>query len=132
MAREAILQGMGAQQRKTVLVLLHGLQRDLPAFYRVALLALRAELPAVDVGMAVRALRAHVGEHQARMTQAALHGFVHAAQWITRLVVVEFREIADGLPAREGVAILAGLVQRAVRAARGTTLRRLLGHTLLR
>ena len=132
MAREAILQGMGAQQRKTVLVLLHRLQRNFPALHRVALLALCAELAAVNIGMAVRALRSHVGEHQARVTQAALHGFVHAAQWIARLVMIEFRKIADGLPAGEGVTILTSLVQRAVRAARGAALLRRLGCALLR
>lgn len=131
-AREAILQGMGAQQRKAVLVLLHGLQRDFPAFYRVALLALRAELSAVNIGMAVRALRAHVGENQARVTQAALHGFMHAAQRIARLVMVEFRKIANRLPTGEGVTILASLVQRAVRTARGAALWRRLGYALLR
>ena len=131
-AREAILQGVGAQQRKTVLVLLHGLQRNFPALYGVALLALRTKLTAVNIGMAVRALRAHVREDQARMTQAALHGFVHAAQWIACLVMVEFRKIADGLPACKGVTVLASLVQRAVRAARGAALLRRLGSALLR
>lgn len=113
-------------------MLLHGLQRDLPAFYRVALLALRAELPAVNIGMAVRALRAHVGEDQARVTQAALHGFMHAAQRIACLVMVEFRKIADRLPTGEGVTILASLVQRAVRTARGAPLWHRLGYALLR
>ena len=105
-------------------MLLHGLQRDLPAFYCVALLALCAELPAVNIGMAVRTLRAHVGEDQTCVTQPALHRFVHAAQWIARLVMVEFRKIADGLPTGESVTILASLIQRAVRAARGAALRR--------
>jgi len=113
-------------------MLLHGLQRDFPAFDRVALFALRAELPAVNIGVAVRALRAHVGEDQARVTQAALHGFMHAAQRIACLVMVEFRKIANGLPTGEGVTVLAGLVQRAVRAARGAALWRGLGCALLR
>lgn len=113
-------------------MLLHGLERDLPALHGVALLALRAKLTAVNVGVAVRALGADVGEDQAGMTQAALHSFVHAAQGIASLAMVELRNIANGLPTGEGMAILARLVQRAVRAARGAALRSLLGDTLLR
>lgn len=45
--------------------------------------------------------------------------------------MVEFRKIANGLPTGEGMAILASLVQRAVRAARGAALWRRLGYALL-
>ena len=113
-------------------MLLHRLERDLPTLHRVALLALCAELPAVNVGVAICAFGADVGKDQARMTQATLHGFVHAAQRIARLVMVEFRQIADGLPAGEGVAVFARLVQCSVRAARGAALRGLLGSALIR
>jgi hypothetical protein len=113
-----------ADQREPVLVLLHFAERDPPAFHRVALLALRAELAAVDIRVAISALGAHVGKHEARVAQAAFHFFVEAAQRKAGFVVVEFRDIANRPPARESVAVLALLPKIAVRAARGAALQR--------
>ena len=108
-----------ADQREAVLVLANGFQRDRPAVDAVALLALRSHLAAVNVGMAIGALVAHVGKHRIGMALLAGNVLVQAAQRVPRLVVIEFRHFADRLPAAKRVAVLAGNVELAVGAARG-------------
>jgi hypothetical protein len=53
MARDAINGRMRSDQRETIFVGAYGLQRDVPADHTVALLAIRAKLPAVNVSVAV-------------------------------------------------------------------------------
>ena len=85
----------------------------------MAVLAAGAELPAMDIGVAVGAFCARVREHQIGVALAAADPFVHAAQGELGLIVVKLRNVADRLPGRESVAVLAGEIQVAVRAARG-------------
>jgi hypothetical protein len=59
------------QQRKAILVLIDLLHPNRPSFDRVALFTVRAELPLVNVGMAVRASLAHVGENRLHVTLRA-------------------------------------------------------------
>ena len=47
-------------------------------------------MPAVHIRMAVGAFVAHIGEDQFRMALRAGDGFMHAAQRIAGLVVIEF------------------------------------------
>jgi len=109
---------VGAKKRKTVLVLAHRRKRNFPALYGVALVATRAELPAMNIRVAIRALISHVGENQTGVAQAALHFFVQAAQRKARLVVIELREAANRIPAREGVAVFAMQAELAMWTAR--------------
>jgi len=95
---------------EAIIVLLNVLDCHLPTANRVALLTIRAQLPLVKVGMAVLATRAHVAEHWLHMALCACDVFVHATQRITSLIVIEFRNSSDGLPAIRGVTILAGNV----------------------
>lgn len=88
---------------------------NLPALDRVATLAVRSKLPVVHIGVAIGAMGAHLLEHQARMALRALHLFMHSAQGITGLVMIEFRMSADWLPAGVGMAVLARNRERAVR-----------------
>lgn len=91
-------------------MLLELLVLDFPAFYRVTLLAIRAELAAVDVRVAIRASRAHVGKDKVGMAPFAVHLLVHPAQRVPCSVVVKLRNAADRFPARVGVAVFAGNV----------------------
>ena len=84
----------------------------------MAVLAARSELAAVNIGVAIRAFRAGVAEHQVGVALAAGDSFVHAAQGKLRLVMIKFGNVANRLPGGEGVAVLAGEIQVAVRAAR--------------
>ncbi len=74
----------------------------------MALLALRAHLPAVNIGVAIRALVSHLREDWFGVALHAGDILVHAAQREVGLAVVEVRKAADRLPGREGMAILAG------------------------
>jgi hypothetical protein len=53
MARDAINRCMRSDQGETIFVSAYGLQGHIPADHAVALLAIRAKLPAVNVGVAV-------------------------------------------------------------------------------
>ena len=83
---------VSAEKRKAVLVGADLLGGDFPSGNGVAVLAGGAELPAVDIGVAIRALLSNVGEDRLRVAQAAGHAFVHAAQRIAarpRLIVAD-------------------------------------------
>lgn len=72
--------------------------------------------------MAILAALSDIGEYRLDVTFRACDGRMHAPQWIFRLVMVEFRNGADGLPPIRGVTVLAGYVQVpvwAVGASRG-------------
>jgi hypothetical protein len=112
-----------AEQRKPVEVLLDRLDRHLPAKHSVALGAVRAELCAVNVSVAIRAVLSNVGENWLGVATGAGYFFMHAAKRIARGVVIEFRNGANGCPACARVAIFAGDVQRTVRTSAGLPLR---------
>lgn len=94
-----------------------------PAFDGVTRLAIRAELAAMNVRMAVRAFLADIGKDQLDVALGALHFFVHAPQRVRRFVVIEFRNAADGFPTQGSVTILARNVEGAVRIAGNRFLR---------
>ena len=77
MAGVAINGGMRAGQRKTTIVLLYLLHRNLPSTNRVALLAVRSELSLVDVGVAILAALADAGKYRLDVTLGALDRLVH-------------------------------------------------------
>jgi len=108
---------MRAQQREAVEVLLNRLSLDLPAENRVALGAIGAKLPAVNVGVATGAVLANVGEHWLGVASRAGNFFVHAAQRVSRAVVIKFGDGANGSPTCIGVAIFASNVQRTMRTS---------------
>lgn len=122
MALLALDDGVGAEQREAVEVLLNRLDRHLPSEHRVALGAVRAELCAVDVRVTIRAILAYVSENRLGMASGAGHFFVHAAKRITRTVMIEFRNCANRGPAGVGVAIFAGDVEGTVRTSTGLPL----------
>ena len=59
---------MRTKQRKTILVILHLLRRDIPAPDRMALRAIRTHLAAMNIRVAVSAVLAGVGEYDALNT----------------------------------------------------------------
>ena len=104
-------------------MLLHGLQDDVPSFHRMALLAVRAHLPAMNVRMAIGAMCSCVGEDRLRVALSATHAGVKSSEGIFRFIVVEFWSGANGLPPHRGVAVLARNREIAMRTA---------GHGLVR
>jgi hypothetical protein len=117
MALIALQDGMRTEQRKSVEVLLNRLDRHLPSEDGVALGAVLAELSAMNVGVTIGAVLANVGEYRFGVAARAGYFFVHATKRVTRGVVVEFGNGANGDPAGVGVAIFAGNVKWAVRAS---------------
>ena len=101
----ALHQLMRAHQRETVLVILNRLERDLPPFHRVATGAISTELAAMNIGVAIGALRTDVLEDQIRVALNAIHFLVHAAERIPGQIVVELGIGPYRLPACVGVAI---------------------------
>ena len=124
MAGIAIDGCMRAGEREAIVVLLNFFDRYSPAANGMTLLAIRTELAFVNVGVAILAALADVAENRFDMALGASHIAVHAAQRITGLIVIEFRDSANRLPAFGGVTVLARDVQVAVRATgAGSTLR---------
>jgi hypothetical protein len=52
----AIQTCVSPNEREPVVVFLHSLQDDAPAFHRMAFFAIRSHLPAVQIGVAIRAV----------------------------------------------------------------------------
>ncbi len=117
-ARIALDQCMRADQRETVLVFTHRLYGTRPALNVVALLALRAHLAPMDIGVAVRAFVSDLGEDRIHVTLRARDALVHASEREVRLTVIELGDVADRLPPGEGVAILTRDIKRSVRTTR--------------
>ena len=90
---------------------------DLPSLHGMALFAVGSQLALVNIGMAIGAARAGIGEDHPGVTLGTRHGLVHSAERVLGLVVIEFRLGPDGLPSHGRVAVLAGNVQCAVGAA---------------
>jgi hypothetical protein len=109
--------GMRPEERKPVLVILHLLNGYVPSAHRMALCAVGSELTSMNVCVAIRTVFSNVREHRFCMALCALHFFVHPAQWVARVVMVEFRMRSDRPPAGCCMAIFAGNRKRPVRAA---------------
>jgi hypothetical protein len=99
---------MGSDQRKTILMIANGIQRNMPAFHRMAALAIGAKLTAMYVRMAIGTVGADILEYQFGMALHARNFLVHALQGISSLIVIELRVRPDGLPTGIRVAVLAG------------------------
>jgi hypothetical protein len=107
-----------AGQREAVHVLIDLLHRNFPAADGVAGLASRSHLAPVNVGVAVSAFVADVGEDHLGVAGSAGDACVHAAQRIASLLVIELGHGTDRLPAIDSVAVLARHIEVAVRAPR--------------
>lgn len=83
--RRALMTGIafhglvGSHQGKAILVLLDGSQRNAPPAYGVARFAFAAELPPMDVGVAVCTLRADLTEDELYVAVPATDRQVHSA-----------------------------------------------------
>jgi hypothetical protein len=105
-----------AEKREPVVVLLDGRDRHVPAPHRVTFLAIRAELPPVQIRMTVRAAGRRLREHQVHMASLARYVLVETKQRKSGLSgVIELRLSADWLPRGCRMAVLAGHAQFAVR-----------------
>lgn len=72
MALLALHGSVRTQQGEAIHVIFHLLDGNLPALYRVALLAVRPHLAAVDVLMAIGTILPDIGEHRLDVTLNAI------------------------------------------------------------
>lgn len=108
--------GVSSHQREAVHVILDRRYRNLPALHGMAILATRAELAAMKVGVTIRALMSDVGEDFFGMTGRAGDVRMQPPERITGLmIVIELGAGPDGSPTRGGVAASAGDFQWSVR-----------------
>jgi hypothetical protein len=90
---------------------------DLPAEHAVTLRAIGAELPQVDVRVAISTILPDIGENWLRMTFNTSNFFVLSTQRIRGLVVVKLQYRAYRTPSRRGVTVFAWNRQGSVRTA---------------
>jgi hypothetical protein len=107
MAILALHGSVGTKEREAILVILDLLCCDLPTQHRMALRAIRPELPPVNVCVTIRTVLADVGENWLHMALRALNFFVHSSQRIAGLVVIKLGNRANRAPARGRVTVLA-------------------------
>lgn len=119
MAGIAIQRSVCSQQRKAILVLVDLLHSYRPSLDGMALLAVGAELPLVDIGMTVRASLPHIRKNRLDVALGTTHALMQAAQRECGLVVIELGNRADRPPRCRGMAVLAGKIQIAVRTMGG-------------
>jgi hypothetical protein len=103
----AVYRGVGPGQGEAIVVLLNLLDRNLPSSDGVALLAIRSQLPPVNVSMAILAPLPNIGEHRLDVALNAAHCVVQSPQRIVRLIVIEFGNRTNRFPRARGVAVLA-------------------------
>ena len=125
----AIHRRVSPGKREAVVVILDLLHRHIPSAHRVALFAVGSQLPPVNIGMAILAARAHVAEHHLFVTLSAGYRLVHAAERITGLIMIEFRDRSDRPPSARSMAILTRNREIAVGAMRTRRTRRLRRHS---
>jgi hypothetical protein len=81
----------------------------------MALVAIAAELAAVDIRVTVRAGRGSVGKEELDVTLPAIHRCMKTPERVPGLIVTELRRRTDRTQAGRRMAICAGNPQRAVR-----------------
>jgi len=94
-ARITVHRGVRADERKAVLMLIDGMDRDLPAVDPVTEIALRPIFSSMKVGMTILAITAHVSEDWIDVALLARHARMHATEGIPCLAMIKLRLAAD-------------------------------------
>ena len=111
-----------SEQRETILVILYLLHRNIPPLDGVAIRTIRAHLILVHIDVAVLTIFSHVREDRFHVALAALDFFMHSAQRITRLVVVELGNRSNRPPSGGRVTVLTRNGKRPMRTLSITAL----------
>jgi len=119
-ARVAVDRRVRAGQRKPIVMLFDLLNGDLPSPNSVALFAVSAKLPLVDVGVAILAALSNVAEHHLDVTLSTGNGSVHAPQGVLCTAVIEFGNGANRFPCACRVAVLARNIETPMWTVRTT------------
>jgi hypothetical protein len=97
-------------------MLIDVVDRHLPSGVAMTEITLRGIFPPVDIGVTVLTLIARFGEYQVCVTILTANALVHSTQSKAGLPVVELENVPKRFPTLRGMAILAGSLQRPVRA----------------
>lgn len=116
-AGSAIQRCVGSHQGKTVLVLVNLLRGNLPTLYAVALLTTGSELTLVDIRVAIGALVAYILKYRFDVALGARNSLMQPTQRVPGLIVVEFWCVSNRLPSAQGMAVLTGDIEGAVRTS---------------
>jgi len=119
-ARVAIDRRVRAGQRKPIVMLFNLLNGDLPSPNGMALFAVGAKLPLVDVGVAILATLPNVAEHHLDVTLSTGNGSVHPPQGILCVTMIELGNGANRFPRTCGVAVLARNIETPMWTVRTT------------
>lgn len=84
----------------------------------MALFAVRPQLPLVNIRMAVLASLSYICEHWLDVALGAIDRLVQAAERVSRLIVIEFRDRTNWPPALRGMTVLTGNAEIPVRTVR--------------
>lgn len=84
----------------------------------MTLLAARPKLTLVNIGVTIGTFCSHIRKDGLGVARNTGHIFVQAAKREPRLIVIKLGTAADRLPPTKCVAILAGNIQRTMRAMR--------------
>lgn len=114
---------VSSEQRETILVIFYRLYGNIPALHSVALRAVGAHSPLVNVGVAVLTIPGDIAKDWLGVTLYALHFFVHAAKRILGIVVIKLRHGPDRTPTLSGVTVFAWNRERPVRTLASLPLR---------
>lgn len=109
---------MRPSERESVVMLLNLLDRNLPASNRVALFTIGSQLAPVNIRVAILTTLTDVGEYRLHVALGAGYGLMHAAQRISRLIMIELRNCANRPPRIGGMAVLTRNGQISVRTVR--------------
>ena len=110
--------GVRADQREEILMIANLFLGSKPALDDMALGAIGAEFPQMNVGMAIRAISPDFGENHFGVALLAGKSPVASPKRITGLVVIECKNCPDGSPGGGNVATVARHLKRAVRIRR--------------
>ncbi len=90
----------------------------MPAPHCVALFAVRPQLSLVNVRVAILASLSYICEHWLDVALGAIDRLVQAAERVSRLIVIEFRDGTDRPPALRSMTVLTGNAEIPVRTVR--------------
>lgn len=107
MAPFAFDECMRSYQREAVLVIADGLHCHIPSLDRMTTLAVGAHLAAMDIRMAIGTMLANIFKDEAGVALCTRNLLVHAAERVSRHVVIELGYSPYGIPTCVGMAILA-------------------------
>ncbi len=118
----ALDSGVCAKEREAILVIFYLLDGRVPAPDRMALRTVGAKFATMNICVTVGAVLADVCENRLNVALCTANLFVHPAQRIGSLVMVELHVAADGPPAVGRVAVFARDGEGAVGATRAFSL----------